>query len=91
MTTPEWCPAPFIYYEHEMKTLLMTIEVNYDEALWHGDDAEARQAIFNELLKPTEGWSLHSNLYGDSFGDVRVLECREKGNDDAAPAKLDGR
>lgn len=55
-----------------MSKLIMTIELNYDADLMHGDDKESIDWFYN-LLK-NDKLILHSNEIGDEVGTVKVLK-----------------
>jgi hypothetical protein len=57
----------------------MTIEFEYDVKTMHGDDEQAKDWFFNEILSGVKGdLSLHSNDIGDFIGTVKVLAIIDK-------------
>ena len=60
-----------------MKTARMTVELSYDEdAMYSGDDEQARAWFFNEILRSNE-LLLHSVEVGDTLGTIRVISVEE--------------
>lgn len=59
-----------------MKTLTLTVELRYDAGLMHGKDVSAQCWFNSEILGGD--LLLHSNDMGDTVGDVKVLEVRDK-------------
>lgn len=59
-----------------MRRALMTIELEYDAAIAHGDDQESIDWFYSEILSEEKGMLiLHSNEIGDAIGTVRVLSA----------------
>jgi hypothetical protein len=59
-----------------MAKVLMTVELDYDADIAHGDDPEATAWFFGEILSEEKGLLLlHSNEIGDCIGKVRVLSA----------------
>lgn len=57
-----------------MAKVLMTVELDYDADIVHGDDMEAISWFFAHILSEEKGLLLlHSNEIGDCIGKVRVL------------------
>jgi hypothetical protein len=57
--------------------LTMLVELEYDESIMHGEDAEAIEAFNGMLMRPTEDIEsaliLHSNYIGEEVGTIRVI------------------
>jgi hypothetical protein len=69
-----------------MAKVLMTVELDYDADIAHGDDPEAIAWFFGEILSDGKGLLLlHSNEIGDCIGKVRVLSATPS-NAPAQPA-----
>ena len=57
-----------------MAKILMTVELEYDADVMHGDDEESIAWFFDEILSEEKGLLLlHSNELGDTIGTIRVL------------------
>ena len=54
-----------------MKTIKLDVELTYDEDLMYGEDKDAKEWFFKDVL--SGGLSLHSNEIGDSVGSIKVL------------------
>lgn len=62
-----------------MAKLTLTIELDYDAEIMHGDDEESKAWFFSEILHDETGeLLLHSNNIGDTLGAVRVISIGEK-------------
>lgn len=60
----------------DMRKALMTIELEYDADIMHGDDQESVDWFYSEILSEEKGMLiLHSNEIGDVIGTVRVLSA----------------
>jgi hypothetical protein len=69
-----------------MTKLVMTIELDYDAELMHGDDQESKDWFFNQILCESLGeLMLHSNDMGDTVGTVRVISVTPTLGHDAKP------
>lgn len=57
-----------------MKTIKMTIELTYDDDLWHSRDTDspAKEWFLDDVLKG-EALTLWDNDVGDEIGSVKVL------------------
>lgn len=55
-----------------MKKLLLTCELEYDDAIMHGDEPEHIAWLLNEALG--RYLSLYSGEVGDFIGDVKVVD-----------------
>lgn len=64
-----------------MTKLRLTIELDYDAEMMHGDDPDAIEWFFRDILieKPL---TLHSNEIGDMIGTVKVLEIQKEESND---------
>ena len=51
----------------------MTIELDYDAELMHGNDADAIEWFFEDILMQ-DLLFLHSNEIGDIIGTVKIIE-----------------
>jgi hypothetical protein len=63
----------------EVKTLLITATLEYDDVIMHDNDPESKE-WFMGMLKGDAGEGdliLHSNEIGDSIGVVKVISMRE--------------
>jgi hypothetical protein len=60
-----------------MKTLKMTVELIYDDSLWHRDDGEDRAWFFNEVLLGGDLQLGDVGDVGDMIGDIKVLTVEE--------------
>jgi hypothetical protein len=62
-----------------MKKILMTVELEYDDEMMHGDDPEEVQWFHEQVLPDVDdyGLYLHSNELGDEVGRIRVLSVGE--------------
>ena len=58
-----------------MAKLKLTIELDYDDKMMHGDDEEAREWFFG-IIKNDELY-LVSEEMGDNIGTVKVIEIQE--------------
>jgi len=57
-----------------MTKIVMTIELDYDAELMHGDDPESKNWFFGQILNKDLGkLVLHSDDIGDTVGTVRVV------------------
>lgn len=56
-----------------MRTIRMTIDLTYDDAVWHGDDEEST-AWFKKLLWGDDLQLGDFGEAGDTIGTVKVLE-----------------
>lgn len=57
-----------------MIRMVMTIELEYDEGVMHGDSFMAQKLFIDEILMGDDSdLVLHSNLVGDEIGKVRVI------------------
>lgn len=57
-----------------MAKVLMTVELEYDDALMHGNDPDSVEWFFSEILSGDKGMlELHSNEIGDTVGQVKVI------------------
>lgn len=57
----------------DMKKIKMRIELTYNATTMHGNDKEAKDWFFNEILGE-DTLILHSNEIGDEIGTVKILE-----------------
>ena len=64
-----------------MRTIRMTIDLTYDDTVWHGDDEESI-AWFKKLLWGDDLQLGDFGEAGDTIGRVKVLEVM-KGEQDA--------
>lgn len=65
-----------------MALLRLTLDLEYDEKIMHGDDKESKQWFLSKVLavgqvEPDDALILHSNYIGDSLGFVRVVSVEE--------------
>ncbi len=63
-----------------MKTLRLEIELEYDDDVMHGDDADAREWFTKSVIGVGDRHGdllLHSNEIGDAIGTVTVLRLIE--------------
>lgn len=59
-----------------MAKVLMTVELEYDADVVHGDDEEGKTWFFEDILSEEKGLLLlHSNEIGDTVGKIRVLSA----------------
>lgn len=58
--------------------LKLTIELEYDADLMYGDNQEAKDWFFDEVLK--KGLLLHSNVIGDTLGEIKILQIHHDAN-----------
>ena len=76
-----------------MAKVLMTVELEYDADVVHGDDEEGKAWFFEEILSEEKGLLLlHSNEIGYTVGKIRVLSAAPSnvevtGAERASPAK----
>jgi len=56
-----------------MAKIKLTIELDYNSDIMHGDDKEAQEWFFKDVLGRDQLF-LHSNEIGDEVGNVNVLE-----------------
>ena len=61
-----------------MKKIKLLIELEYNDVLMHGDDAEGKDYFFRDVLgagpsKHSARLTLHSNFIGDTIGSVKVI------------------
>ena len=57
-----------------MIKMVMTIELEYDESMMHGDSFMAQKLFIDEILMGEDSdLVLQSNLVGDEIGKVRVI------------------
>lgn len=56
-----------------MAKIRMTIELDYDAELMHGNDADAIEWFFEDILMQ-DLLFLHSNEIGDIIGTVKIIE-----------------
>jgi hypothetical protein len=56
-----------------MKTLKMTVELTYDDSLWHVNDKEDKTWFFDEVLFGPDLQLGDFGDVGDMLGDIRVL------------------
>jgi len=62
-----------------MKAIRLNIELEYDDAVMHGNDQTAIDWFYEEVLGGSNGLLiLHSNEIGDTVGKVTVLEIDDK-------------
>lgn len=60
-----------------MTKLTLTVELDYDKDLMHGDDPEAIEWFYNDiLLDPKSLLFLHSEEIGDIIGTLKIKEVR---------------
>ncbi len=58
-----------------MRKVTLTIELEYDDEIMHGNDEDAEKWFFDEILTAKHGdLILHSNELGDSLGIITKLE-----------------
>ena len=57
-----------------MAKVRMVIELEYDDVLMYGDDADGKAWFFSEVLNEANGLELHSGHIADFIGSVVVLE-----------------
>jgi len=55
-----------------MKTIRMTVELEYDDKLMHGTNIEEIEWFHKEILREG-GLALFSNEIGDILGDITVI------------------
>jgi hypothetical protein len=55
-----------------MKTIKLLVDLEYDDAVMHGDDPEA-VALFNDEILSDHLWLWSSDI-GDEIGSIKVLE-----------------
>ena len=63
-----------------MKSLEMTVVLEYDEESMHGNEPEAIDWFHNFILLQKGGSGmllLHSNEIGDTVGEIKVLALKE--------------
>ena len=59
-----------------MAKVLMTVELEYDADVVHGDGEEGKAWFFEEILSEEKGLLLlHSNEIGATVGKIRVLSA----------------
>ena len=59
-----------------MANVLLTVELEYDADVVHGDWEEGMAWFFEEILSEEKGLLLlHSNEIGDTVGKIRVLSA----------------
>ena len=64
-----------------MAKIVMTVELDYDAEIMHGDDEESKAWFFSEILHDETGeLLLHSNNIGDTLGAVRVISVAAPSN-----------
>jgi len=60
-----------------MKKLRLTVELEYDDSSWHGNDDDSvswfRDCILMQNIDNSGELLLHSNEVGDTVGEVKVL------------------
>lgn len=57
-----------------MATIRFEAELEYDDEMMHGGDADAEaKAWFLDLLVRPDELTLHSEEIGDTLGDVRIV------------------
>ena len=57
-----------------MIKIVMTIELEYDESIMHGDSFMAQKLFIDHVFMSDDaGLVLRSNLVGDEIGKVRVI------------------
>jgi len=57
----------------DVAKIRLEIELEYDENIMHGDDPQAIEWFFEDILQDQNGeLLLHSNEIGDTIGTVRV-------------------
>ena len=62
--------------EVDVAKVLMTVELEYDADVVHGDDEEGKAWFFEEILSEEKGLLLlHSNEIGATVGKIRVLSA----------------
>jgi len=54
-----------------MKTIRLTIDLKYDDEIMHGDDVEAIEWFYDDILMGN--LILHSSEMGDEIGRVTVI------------------
>lgn len=59
----------------KLRKLKMTIELEYDADLMHGNDKDAVNWFFKDILMQDKLF-LHSNEMGDVIGEVTVLKVK---------------
>jgi len=59
-----------------MVKIKLLVELKYDDTAMHGDDDQAKEWFFKDILKQ-DRLILHSNEIGDEIGEVTVLEILE--------------
>lgn len=57
--------------ELTMKKIKLLVEFEYDDKTIHGEEQEAKDWFFNEILKKDE-LTLNSHEIGDNIGTVKV-------------------
>lgn len=58
--------------------LNLLVQLEYDDALIHGDDPESVEWFRGVILNGTKGLLiLHSNEIGDAVGTINVLEIQQ--------------
>ena len=58
----------------KMKKIKMTVELEYDDEIMHGDCKESEEWFRCEILNKDKGLLLlHSNEIGDSVGKITIL------------------
>lgn len=64
-----------------MKKLVLTVLLEYDDTIMHGEDADSIAWFYNNVLSnPKDGCGLilHSNEIGDEVGSIRVIKIRDE-------------
>ena len=59
-----------------MKVIKLTVKLKYDDKIMHGNDKEAIDWFYNDILKKGT-LTLHSNEVGDEIGVIKVLETNQ--------------
>jgi len=55
-----------------MKTIRMTVDLEYDDEQMHGNNLEEIEWFHKEILRDG-GLTLHSNELGDIIGDITLI------------------
>lgn len=59
-----------------MTKLILTVTLDYDAELMHGNDPVSLEWFMRDVLGAEEGLFLHSNEVGDEVGKILVIDVR---------------
>lgn len=59
-----------------MTKLILTVTLDYDAELMHGNDPEGLEWFMRDVLGDETGLFLHSNEVGDEVGKILVIDVR---------------